>query len=344
MITIITIAARKAARFAQMEEAILRAAVMADVEVEWIVVNEHPFFTRVTDSPWLKITQVKPDPSAFRPRLPDHNNARNTGLRYATGGYVVFLDDNCIPSERWLIEIDRAAQKGLGFRSHFKYVMRLDAAPKFTPEGNHLEKVPAKSVGGLIGAPKRFFERVQGFDEIYAGEAKFNDIDCAVRMERAGLTFVTSREACVFHLRDEGYDEISTRPYVRLGKANRKKWIALLKDKKRIHPIQPHPVQHSEAEALPAGTITLEEHLSNHYAPDELGKIDEWVAEEQKKIRAQENEPKTQRPWHAWDDPPIVAAPTHMSDDLLPPAVEFDDDVTPTERRVPMRKSRRRKN
>jgi glycosyltransferase involved in cell wall biosynthesis len=119
---------------------------------------------------------------------------RNTGVRASSGDWLVFVDDDCLPSKNWLSEIRNATVD-------FDVVEGKTICPDKT---NHpFEDVVENLTGDLLwscnlAVSRTLFERLGGFDEdflIAGGE----DLEFArrLRMSKSRIYFATG--AIVYH-------------------------------------------------------------------------------------------------------------------------------------------------
>jgi GT2 family glycosyltransferase len=119
---------------------------------------------------------------------------RNSGARASLGDWLVFIDDDCLPSENWLSEI-RNATAGCDV------IEGKTVCPNKT---NHaLEDVVENLTGDLLWScnlaiSRTLFERIGGFDEdflIAAGE----DLEFARRIRMSNSRIIFASGAIVYH-------------------------------------------------------------------------------------------------------------------------------------------------
>lgn len=135
------------------------------------------------------------------------NQNRNTGLMKATGDYVVFLAENTLVTVDWVGTVALLAEMGMGYRARQLELadLKVDWSKPLT-HGAIAEKkwrpAPSSTVGGSCwGAPMVAFHRVGGFDLAFDGEPYGHDYECALRLERVGVRFVSTTRAVAIHLR-----------------------------------------------------------------------------------------------------------------------------------------------
>ncbi|HZJ67687.1 MAG TPA: hypothetical protein VFD36_29490 [Kofleriaceae bacterium] len=178
-------------------------------------------------------------------RRPAHNTFRNTGLRVALeagADYVVMLNDCNIVTPDWVSVAADCAKKSLGWKCKSKELVDAVVPPNglFRYHDHHdlLRPIPILSAaGGCWGAPAAKFAEIQGFDLAYDGEYKGNDIECALRLGRVGVSFVTTERAFTVQLRRTKIDaEVTTNKDAHFAKANRARLRALQADASRTLP------------------------------------------------------------------------------------------------------------
>ena len=122
---------------------------------------------------------------------------RNNGARNATGDWLVFLDDDCIPDASLLAAYSEAiaAQSGINVFEGRIYVDR--------PRRTLSEASPVNETGGYLWAcnfaiRKSLFEALGGFDEKFAYVC-MEDVDFRERLIERGEGFSFLKEAAVCH-------------------------------------------------------------------------------------------------------------------------------------------------
>jgi len=121
---------------------------------------------------------------------------RNAGARVATGEWLAFVDDDCLPEPGWLAALDRQSRDG-----ETEVVEgRTDCPDKRdNPLEEHVENPDGGALWSCNFAIKRsVFQHVNGFDEGFT-EACFEDIDLHWRLRRAGWLVRFCPDALVRH-------------------------------------------------------------------------------------------------------------------------------------------------
>jgi GT2 family glycosyltransferase len=120
---------------------------------------------------------------------------RNCGARHATGEWLIFLDDDCLPATGWLAAYEAAAAPA------------LDVMEGMTecPEGDAfaLREIVENPHGGALwscnlAVRRAIFETLGGFDEDFT-EACAEDMEFAHRLRAGGMHGVFARHAVVIH-------------------------------------------------------------------------------------------------------------------------------------------------
>jgi GT2 family glycosyltransferase len=119
---------------------------------------------------------------------------RNHGARQATGEWLAFIDDDCIPDRRWLDEIARVTPASEVIEGKTVCLGRT----------NHpLEEVVENVTGDLLWScnlaiRRDVFVRLGGFDEDFL-EAGGEDLELAWRIRQNKLIVSYTPEAIVYH-------------------------------------------------------------------------------------------------------------------------------------------------
>ena len=259
-ISIITITCRKNAGLERLALTLsANARRNPGVLVEWLVVDELLWGgdasvdlsarQREVVADQVVTVHLPPKPTRWRGpfreepiNLPDPNSARNTGLAFASGDYALFVDDHCVVTANYLREAIDCADKGRGFRANVIYRAMVGIRPDgLVTEGEEGGSVPRRMMvsqcNGVFGAPMESFRAISGFDESYAGEMGWEDLDAVERLSRTGVEFFGSRAAAVIHDTANGDDKLETHH----APANAERWTNLLLERERILPAQAQP-------------------------------------------------------------------------------------------------------
>lgn len=180
--------------------------------------------TRRPDEIVVVDQSAQPDPrveaySITHPRVRYHRiperglpNARNVGVRLASGDVILFLDDDSIP-DPGLVQshaeaYDDPKVDGAGGRVTGGYDAPSGAVGEFRAldgavlrnfgggRAGEVDHLP----GGNMSFRRRVFERVGGFDVAYGGAAVGEETDFCLRARRAGFRLVFEPRAAVEHL------------------------------------------------------------------------------------------------------------------------------------------------
>jgi len=119
---------------------------------------------------------------------------RNHGARHASGEWLAFIDDDCVPDPTWLQEIARVSTSSDVVEGKTLCLNRT---------GHPLEEVVENVTGDLLWScnlaiRRDLFERLGGFDEDFL-EAGGEDLEFAWRIRQMKLKVRYVPEAVVFH-------------------------------------------------------------------------------------------------------------------------------------------------
>lgn len=124
--------------------------------------------------------------------------ARNSGWRAASASLVAFIDDDCVPDERWLESLLRTGD-GPDVVVQGKVAPMPDQLERLHPLSHTIEiGGPSQLfVTANIAYPRPLLARLQGFDERFerAGE----DADLGARATKAGAVVRFAADALVYH-------------------------------------------------------------------------------------------------------------------------------------------------
>jgi GT2 family glycosyltransferase len=122
---------------------------------------------------------------------------RNNGARYAKGEWLIFLDDDCIPSESLLDTYYTSILKDVDCQV-FEGAIVVNST-KVSP----LEYAPVNEVGGKLWScnfmiKKDLFWQIGGFDENFLFP-HMEDVDLRSRISETGEKILFLRKAFVYH-------------------------------------------------------------------------------------------------------------------------------------------------
>jgi glycosyltransferase involved in cell wall biosynthesis len=136
--------------------------------------------------PWVKhVKGLQKGPAANR----------NNGAKYASGDWLIFLDDDCLPLENWLLAYSDAIKSKKGR----VYEGLTDAD---LPQERYNQEAPINLTGGNLWScnfsiNKEFFFSINGFDENFPYPV-MEDVDLCTRIKRiTEIIFIP--EAKVLH-------------------------------------------------------------------------------------------------------------------------------------------------
>jgi hypothetical protein len=158
----------------------------------------------------FEYTHVPPKPSVWcgptRLTSKDYHalcNARNTGIAHANGDYLAIVDDCSVLGAGWLQWIEHAMENGIAIggsqqkvkqihvdNGHIKWYVDAEMDSRgfgFSYNGQGKYKGGAL-YGSNFGVPMEWVLAVNGFDEVFDGRYKTEDVDFTVRLKNEGYT------------------------------------------------------------------------------------------------------------------------------------------------------------
>lgn len=132
-------------------------------------------------------------------RLPESkgpSNARNTGVLAASGEWLLFMDDDCIPSADWLVNIDKVCKTS---KSDFIIgAIEYDEVIGYYPERIIHNPHANWPMGANLIFRKTSFEKAGRFDPAFDPYHN-EDTEIAIRAISHGMTYERQPEAKVVH-------------------------------------------------------------------------------------------------------------------------------------------------
>ena len=151
---------------------------------------------------------------------------RNSGARFASGDWLLFCDDDCLPASDLLKAYARAQRAHPGCEV-------FEGRTKADREKRHpLEESPINSKGGNLWScnfaiRRERFEEAGGFDETFPFAA-VEDMEFRVRLEKAGVPMVFVEDAVVVH----PWRRLSVPSYLKQQARHRKSHLLMMS----LHP------------------------------------------------------------------------------------------------------------
>lgn len=126
------------------------------------------------------------------------SEARNTGIRLATGEVILCIDDDCVPDKQWIEQLlipfkDDALDFAIG-----SIIYRDEKIHGRFPERIVQNEKALWPMTASMAYRKRFFEKVGFFDPSFDAICK-EDLEIAVRAVSRGLRYVSVARAKVRH-------------------------------------------------------------------------------------------------------------------------------------------------
>ncbi|NVM22960.1 MAG: glycosyltransferase [Desulfobacterales bacterium] len=147
-------------------------------------------------------------------------SSRNTGIRCTKGEYVYFLDDDAIPADSWLYELEKSLDSGADVaggvtKPRFLLKRRIESwwdealLGGYIAVGNEYAKFTNNSIWGCNFAVKKdVTEKIGYFDESlglrrFGPQVLGEDIDFILRAAKRRLDVRVNAQAIVYHTIDE---------------------------------------------------------------------------------------------------------------------------------------------
>lgn len=124
--------------------------------------------------------------SRWKGKRPALCNARNTGLIFAKGEYIIFHDDCCKMPDNWIERHMKWLNEGYITAGNWKSDIS-SWEYRSTIVKDPVETGGYWLYGANFGFPVKVAEDINGFDEWYDGEMGQDDIDFGIRAERKGF-------------------------------------------------------------------------------------------------------------------------------------------------------------
>lgn len=166
-----------------------QAEALGEIRPEIIVTDDSPDAAgRSICGAWSQVIYVE------GPRRGPAAN-RNQGARRATGEWIIFLDDDCLPLSGWLAAYVEAMRRTSCRVLEGKVVTNAVLGSN--------EFAPANLTGGLLWScnfalRREFFLQIGGFDEHFPF-AHLEDVDLRLRLEKAKIPWEFVPDAAVYH-------------------------------------------------------------------------------------------------------------------------------------------------
>ena len=173
----------------------------------------------------------------------NYSKINNFAARYAKGEYLLFLNNDTMPTGNWLVPMLCECQKeGVGivgskllYNDNTIQHAGLDFDAKILrfshpyqhqiatiKEASYIKEVPAVT-GACLMIKKELFEKVRGFDEDYWVE--FQDVDLCFKVRELGFKVIYTPYSVVYHQEGATRNLVSEKTSLYDSFRLRKKWL-----------------------------------------------------------------------------------------------------------------------
>jgi glycosyltransferase involved in cell wall biosynthesis len=136
---------------------------------------------------------------------------RNEGVKLATKKYVVILDADCLPESSYFLSLSSAVNSmsnpkfmAVGFTDHYtkdgKTFLLEDPRKAYLNGKTQCNIGYCDAFGGNVCFPVELWHEVGGFDQDFNGYWGYEDLEYALRCEKAGANLISYKGMLVRHL------------------------------------------------------------------------------------------------------------------------------------------------
>lgn len=145
-------------------------------------------------------------------------SARNLGIENAKGEIIGFIDDDCIASKNWIINLTEkySDEKVGGVGGKIVGYNLKTLSEKYIEKSSYLshEKYGYYFATANASYRKEIFQKVGAFDEFCSDKADTSDVDISIRVLKKGYSIEYSAEAIVYHKHPSSIRGLLRRSYL----------------------------------------------------------------------------------------------------------------------------------